>query len=296
MLEMISGGFKKAQNLLAGKTVIQEKHIEDAVSQIRVSLLEADVQFQVVKRFIENVKEKAIGELVQTKVSHGGKKLKVSPDQHFIKICHDELVGLMGPVDTSLSFGKREIASIMMVGLQGSGKTTTTAKIAKRLKEKERKKVLMASLDVNRPAAQEQLAVLGSQIDVATLPIVAGQQPVEIASRAMQAAKLQGYDVLMLDTAGRLHVDQQLMDEMQAVSRAANPAETLLVVDSLTGQDAVQVAQRFTDQVPLTGVVLTRMDGDARGGAALSMRAVTGKPIKFAGTGEKLDGLELFQP
>ena len=184
----------------------------------------------------------------------------------------------------------------MMVGLQGSGKTTTTAKIAKRLKDKERKKVLMASLDVNRPAAQEQLAVLGSQIDVATLPIIAGQQPVEIAQRAMQAAKLQGFDVLMLDTAGRLHVDQQLMDEMQAVSRTANPAETLLVVDSLTGQDAVQVAQRFTEQVPLTGVVLTRMDGDARGGAALSMRAVTGKPIKFVGTGEKLDGLEVFQP
>ncbi|HMN53218.1 MAG TPA: zeta toxin family protein, partial [Sphingopyxis sp.] len=187
-------------------------------------------------------------------------------------------------------------AVVMMVGLQGSGKTTTTAKIAKRLKDKERKKVLMASLDVNRPAAQEQLAVLGSQIDVATLPIIAGQQPVEIAQRAMQAAKLQGFDVLMLDTAGRLHVDQQLMDEMQAVSRTANPTETLLVVDSLTGQDAVQVAQRFTEQVPLTGVVLTRMDGDARGGAALSMRAVTGKPIKFAGTGEKLDGLELFQP
>jgi signal recognition particle subunit SRP54 len=184
----------------------------------------------------------------------------------------------------------------MMVGLQGSGKTTSTAKIAKRLKEKEGKKVMMASLDVNRPAAQEQLAVLGQQIDVATLPIIAGQQPVEIAQRALQSAKLQGFDVLMLDTAGRLHVDQQLMDEMQAVSRTASPAETLLVVDSLTGQDAVQVAQRFTEQVPLTGVVLTRMDGDARGGAALSMRAVTGKPIKFAGVGEKLDGLEVFQP
>ena len=187
-------------------------------------------------------------------------------------------------------------AIIMMVGLQGSGKTTTTAKIAKRLAEKSGKKVLMASLDVNRPAAQEQLAVLGTQINVATLPIVAGQQPVEIARRAMNAAKLQGYDVLMLDTAGRLHVDQALMDEMRAVSQVAAPAEMLLVVDALTGQDAVNVAKTFTDQVPLTGVVLTRMDGDARGGAALSMRAVTGKPIKFVGTGEKLDGLEAFHP
>jgi signal recognition particle subunit SRP54 len=184
----------------------------------------------------------------------------------------------------------------MMVGLQGSGKTTTTAKIAKRLSEKDRKKVLMASLDVNRPAAQEQLATLGTQTGVATLPIVAGQQPVEIARRAMQAAKLQGFDVLMLDTAGRLHVDQQLMDEMKAVADVAQPAETLLVVDSLTGQDAVQVAKNFSEQVALTGVVLTRMDGDARGGAALSMRAVTGKPIKFAGTGEKLDAIEPFHP
>jgi signal recognition particle subunit SRP54 len=184
----------------------------------------------------------------------------------------------------------------MMVGLQGSGKTTTTAKIAKRLLEKERKKILMASLDVNRPAAQEQLAVLGEQIGVATLPIVQGQQPVDIAKRAMQAAKLQGYDVLMLDTAGRLHVDAQLMDEMKAVATVADPAEILLVVDSLTGQDAVNVATNFSEQVALTGVILTRMDGDARGGAALSMRAVTGKPIKFVGTGEKLDGLDVFHP
>jgi len=187
-------------------------------------------------------------------------------------------------------------AVIMMVGLQGSGKTTSTAKIAKRLKEKDRKKVLMASLDVQRPAAQEQLAVLGTQADVATLPIIAGQQPVDIAKRALQAAKLQGFDVVMLDTAGRLHVDQALMDEMKAVADVATPAEILLVVDSLTGQDAVNVATSFTAQVPLTGVVLTRMDGDARGGAALSMRAVTGKPIKFAGVGEKLDALEAFHP
>jgi len=183
-----------------------------------------------------------------------------------------------------------------MVGLQGSGKTTTTAKLAKRLTERERKKVLMASLDVARPAAQEQLAILGRQTNVDTLPVVAGQQPVEIAKRALQSAKLQGYDIVLLDTAGRLHVDDQLMAEMKAVAAASNPAETLLVVDSLTGQDAVNVAKGFAGEVDLTGVILTRMDGDARGGAALSMRAVTGKPIKFAGVGEAIDKLEAFHP
>jgi signal recognition particle subunit SRP54 len=183
-----------------------------------------------------------------------------------------------------------------MVGLQGSGKTTTTAKLAKLIKEKHGKKAMMASLDVNRPAAQEQLAVLGAQVDVATLPIIAGQAPVDIATRALQSARLQAVDVLLLDTAGRLHVDQQLMDEMKAVEAISAPKEVLLVVDSLTGQDAVNVAQSFAGQVALTGVILTRMDGDARGGAALSMRAVTGKPIKFAGTGEKIDAIEPFHP
>jgi len=207
---------------------------------------------------------------------------------------------MLGADESELNLGVTPPAVVMMVGLQGSGKTTTTAKIAKRLTSgqggRDRKKVLMASLDVNRPAAQEQLAILGEQTEVATLPIVAGQQPVDIARRAIQAAKLQGFDVLMLDTAGRLHVDQGLMDEMKAVADIAKPQEILLVVDSLTGQDAVNVARAFSDQVPLTGVVLTRMDGDARGGAALSMRAVTGKPIKFAGTGEKLDAIEGFHP
>jgi signal recognition particle subunit SRP54 len=184
----------------------------------------------------------------------------------------------------------------MMVGLQGSGKTTTTAKLAKRLSERDRKRVLMASLDVARPAAQEQLAILGRQANVDTLPIVAGQQPVDIAKRALQSARLQGYDVVLLDTAGRLHVDDQLMGEMKAIAAASAPTETLLVVDSLTGQDAVNVAKGFAAEVDLTGIVLTRMDGDARGGAALSMRAVTGKPIKFAGVGEALDKLEAFHP
>ena len=203
---------------------------------------------------------------------------------------------MLGSEASELELAVTPPAIIMMVGLQGSGKTTTTAKIAKRLSERDRKKVMMASLDVNRPAAQEQLAILGEQTGVATLPIIAGQQPVEIARRAVQAAKLQGFDVLMLDTAGRLHVDVQLMDEMKAVADVATPAETLLVVDALTGQDAVNVAKSFGEQVALSGIILTRMDGDVRGGAALSMRAITGKPIKFIGTGEKLDGLDVFHP
>ncbi|CAN5305269.1 signal recognition particle protein [soil metagenome] len=272
---------------LRGRGALNEADVRAAMREVRIALLEADVALPVVRSFVDSVTEKAVGQNVLR---------SVTPGQQVVKIVNDALVDMLGSDTVDLELGVTPPAIIMMVGLQGSGKTTTTAKIAKRLTEKDRKKVLMASLDVNRPAAQEQLAILGTQISVATLPVVAGQQPVEIARRALNAAKLQGYDVLMLDTAGRLHVDQALMDEMRAVSDVASPAETLLVVDALTGQDAVNVAKSFTDQVPLTGVVLTRMDGDARGGAALSMRAVTGKPIKFVGTGEKLDGLELFHP
>lgn len=272
---------------LRGRGALTEADVRAAMREVRIALLEADVALPVVRSFVDQVTEVAVGQNVLR---------SVTPGQQVVKIVSDALTDMLGAEAAELNLNVAPPAIIMMVGLQGSGKTTTTAKLAKRLKDKERKKVLMASLDVNRPAAQEQLATLGKQVDVATLPIVAGQQPVEIARRALQAAKLQGYDVLMLDTAGRLHVDQQLMDEMRAVADVSAPTETLLVVDSLTGQDAVQVAQRFTDQIPLTGVVLTRMDGDARGGAALSMRAVTGKPIKFAGTGEKLDALEPFHP
>lgn len=272
---------------LRGRGALTEADVRAAMREVRVALLEADVALPVVRSFVDQVTELAVGQNVLR---------SVTPGQQVVKIVSDALTEMLGSEAAELNLAVTPPAVIMMVGLQGSGKTTTTAKIAKRLKEKEGKKVLMASLDVNRPAAQEQLATLGTQVAVATLPIIAGQGPVKIAQRALQAAKLQGFDVLMLDTAGRLHVDQQLMDEMQAVARAATPAETLLVVDSLTGQDAVQVAQRFSDQVDLSGVVLTRMDGDARGGAALSMRAVTGKAIKFAGTGEKLDAIELFHP
>ncbi len=249
--------------------------------------LEADVALSVARDFVEKITEQAVGQSVLK---------SVTPGQQVVKIVNDALVEMLGSEASELNLAVTPPAIIMMVGLQGSGKTTTTAKVAKLLKEKERKKVMMASLDVNRPAAQEQLATLGTQIDVATLPIVSGQQPVDIAKRAMQAAKLQGFDVLMLDTAGRLHVDQQLMEEMKAVANVSTPQEILLVVDALTGQDAVNVATSFGEQVNLTGVVLTRLDGDARGGAALSMRAVTGKPIKFAGVGEKLDAIEAFQP
>ena len=272
---------------LRGRGALNENDVREAMREVRVALLEADVALPVVRSFVDQVTDLAIGQNVLK---------SITPGQQVIKIVSDALTEMLGSTTSDLVLDVVPPAVIMMVGLQGSGKTTTTAKLAKRLKEKDRKKILMASLDVNRPAAQEQLATLGSQIDVATLPIVAGQQPVDIARRAMQAAKLQGFDVLMLDTAGRLHVDQQLMDEMRAVEAEAKPAETLLVVDALTGQDAVQVAQRFSDDIALTGVVLTRMDGDARGGAALSMRAVTGKPIKFAGTGEKMDAIEPFHP
>ena len=255
--------------------------------EVRVALLEADVALPVVRNFIDGITEKAIGAQVLK---------SVTPGQQVVKIVNDALVEILGSTNSELDLAVAPPAIILMVGLQGSGKTTTTAKIAKLLKTKQGKKVLMASLDVNRPAAQEQLATLGVQVEVATLPIVEGQQPVDIAKRAMQAARLQGFDVLMLDTAGRLHVDQQLMDEMRAVAKVSTPQEVLLVVDALTGQDAVNVAKNFGEQVELTGVVLTRMDGDARGGAALSMRAVTGKPIKFAGVGEKLDAIEPFYP
>jgi signal recognition particle subunit SRP54 len=282
--DRLGGVFDK----LRGRGSLKEQDVRDAMREVRIALLEADVALPVVRRFVDQVTEKAVGQDVLR---------SVTPGQQVVKIVNDALIETLGGDTTpELDLNASPPIVIMMVGLQGSGKTTSTAKIAKLLKEKHGKKAMMASLDVNRPAAQEQLKVLGEQVGVATLPIIAGQQPTEIATRAIQSAKLQAVDVLLLDTAGRLHVDQQLMDEMKAVSAISTPREVLLVVDSLTGQDAVNVAQSFSGQVDLTGVVLTRMDGDARGGAALSMRAVTGKPIKFAGTGEKLDALEVFQP
>ena len=287
MFETLSDRLGGVFDKLRGRGALTEADVRAAMREVRIALLEADVALPVVRDFVDSVTEQAVGAQVLR---------SVTPGQQVVKIVNDALVAMLGADASDLEIDVTPPAIVMMVGLQGSGKTTTTAKLARKLAGKDRKKVLMASLDVNRPAAQEQLATLGTQIDVATLPIVEGQQPVDIARRAMQSARLQGFDVLLLDTAGRLHVDQALMDEMRAVADVAQPQEILLVVDSLTGQDAVNVARSFSDQVPLTGVILTRMDGDARGGAALSMRAVTGKPIKFVGMGEKLDALELFHP
>ncbi|MBV0910965.1 signal recognition particle protein [Anianabacter salinae] len=281
--ERLSGVFDR----LTKQGALSEDDVKTALREVRVALLEADVSLSVARDFVNAVQDKATGQAV-TK--------SVTPGQQVVKIVHDELVHVLAG-DGSQS-GTLKIdnppAPILMVGLQGSGKTTTTAKLARRLKEVNGKRVLMASLDTNRPAAMEQLAVLGQQIGVDTLPIVPGQSATDIARRAKQQAALGGYDVFMLDTAGRLSIDDALMAEVEAVRDIATPRETLLVVDGLTGQDAVNTAENFDGRIGISGVVLTRMDGDGRGGAALSMRAVTGKPIKFVGLGEKMDALEEF--
>jgi signal recognition particle subunit SRP54 len=288
MFDTLSDRLTGVFDRLRGRGALNESDVREAMREVRIALLEADVALPVARKFIDAVTEKAVGQSVLR---------SVTPGQQVVKIVNDELVAMLGGEEAApLVLEAKPPVVIMMVGLQGSGKTTTTAKLGKLIREKHGRKAMMASLDVNRPAAQEQLKVLGEQVDVLTLPIVVGQQPVDIARRALESARLQAVDVLLLDTAGRLHVDQTLMDEMKAVASVSAPTEVLLVVDSLTGQDAVNVAQSFSAEVPLTGVILTRMDGDARGGAALSMRAVTGKPIKFAGTGEKLDALEPFHP
>src|SRR5207344_1118929 len=251
------------------------------------ALLEADVSLEVVRSFIDRVREQAVGATVVKSVTSG---------QMVVKIVHDELIATLGSDGQTIDLNAVPPVAIMMVGLQGSGKTTSTAKLARRLVQRDKRKVLMASLDVYRPAAMEQLAVLGRDLDIPTLPIVAGQQPPQIAKRALEAGKLGGYDIVLLDTAGRTTLDEEMMAEAAAIKAAANPHEVLLVADSLTGQDAVNLARAFDQRVGLTGIVLTRVDGDGRGGAALSMRAVTGKPIKLIGTGEKLEGLEDFHP
>ena len=271
---------------LRGRGALSESDVDEGLADIRTALIEADVALPVVKDFIDKVRPKAIGESVIR---------SVTPGQQIVKIVHDQLVETLGTENSSLDLGSPP-APILIVGLQGSGKTTTSAKLALMLQTREKKRVLMASLDVHRPAAMEQLKILGEQAGVPTLPIMANQTPVEIARRAMAAAKVGGYDVLILDTAGRQHIDEQLMTEVAQVKAQTNPHETLLVADSLTGQDAVNIAKSFNDRVKLSGIILTRSDGDARGGAALSMRAVTGAPIKFLGTGEKLDALEAFHP
>jgi signal recognition particle subunit SRP54 len=282
LTEKLSGVF----DTLTGRGALSEKDVAEALREIRVALLEADVALPVVKKFIDDVKPKAVGENVIR---------SIKPGQLVVKIVYDALIDVLGGTEPPPPMKiDSPPAVIMMAGLQGSGKTTTTGKIAKRLTEQERKKVLVASLDVRRPAAMEQLRVLAGQAGVDALPIIEGQLPPDIARRAMQAARLGGYDIVMLDTAGRTTLDEQMMNEAAEIAAIAKPNETLLVADALTGQDAVETARRFHERLPLTGLVLTRMDGDGRGGAALSMRAVTGLPIRFLGMGEKLDGLDVF--
>ena len=281
--EKLSGIF----DALTKRGVLSDDDVNAALREVRRALLEADVALDVVRSFTDKVRDRAVGANVVK---------SVTPGQMVIKIVNDVLIETLGADADPINLDAAPPVAIMMVGLQGAGKTTTAAKIAKRLRDREKRKVLMASLDVKRPAAQEQLAVLGRQIGIDTLPIVAGQTPVQIARRAEEAARLQGFDVVILDTAGRTHIDEPLMAEMADIKASTNPHEILLVADSLTGQDAVNLAKNFNERVGITGIVLTRVDGDGRGGAALSMRAVTGKPIKLIGTGEKVDDLDEFHP
>jgi signal recognition particle subunit SRP54 len=287
MFETLSDRLGATFERLRGRGALTDSDVVEAMREVRVALLEADVALPVVKDFITKVQEKAIGHDVLR---------SVTPGQQVVKIVHDELIHVLGDESATIDLEAPAPVVVMMVGLQGSGKTTTTAKIALRLQTRDRRKVLMASLDTQRPAAQEQLKILGEQAGVSTLPIMAGQIPVDIAKRAVTAAKFGGYDVVMLDTAGRLQIDELLMAEAVRVREATQPHEVLLVADSLTGQDAVNIAKTFKERLAITGIVLTRMDGDGRGGAALSMRAVTGAPIKLIGVGEKLDALEEFHP
>ncbi len=288
---MFDGLSKKLGDLFDGLTrrgALSEEDISAAMREIRVALLEADVALPVVKDFVEAVRERALGQEVLR---------SVTPGQMVVKIVHDHLVKMLGgdALDTAINLAGTPPVAILMVGLQGSGKTTTSAKLAMRLVKREKKRVLMASLDVYRPAAQQQLAILGEQADVPVLSAVFGEQPLAITRRAMETGRREGYDVVILDTAGRLHIDTELMAEVAMVRDEAKPTETLLVADAMTGQDAVTLGREFHEKIGITGLVLTRVDGDARGGAALSMRAVTGQPIKLMGVGEKLDALEAFQ-
>jgi signal recognition particle subunit SRP54 len=287
MFDSLSERLNVVLDRVTRRGALSEEDVDAALREVRRALLEADVALDVARVFVEQVKQRAVGvDVIKS----------VTPGQMVVKIVHDQLIETLGSSAQPIDLNAPAPVVIMMVGLQGSGKTTTTAKVAKRLTEVAKRKVLMASLDTRRPAAMEQLAVLGRQIEVDTLPVVAGQTPVQIATRAVQAARLGGYDAVMLDTAGRITLDEAMMSEAAEVRRAADPHEILLVADALTGQDAVNLARSFDQRVGLTGIVLTRIDGDGRGGAALSMRAVTGKPIKLIGTGEKLDAIEDFYP
>jgi signal recognition particle subunit SRP54 len=286
MFERLSDKLAQVFKKLKGRGKLTEDDVNAALREVRLALLEGDVNYKVTKSFVEQIKGRAVGEEVMR---------SLTPAQQVIKIVHEELTGLLGGESPKLDLSGRPPVALMLVGLQGSGKTTTAGKLARRLKSQGRQPYLVPA-DVQRPAAIEQLKRLGAELAVDVYPTAMGEKPVVIAHAAMETAYSKGYDTVILDTAGRLHIDGPLMDELQAMRREVTPNEILLVADAMTGQDAVQVAQRFHDMLKLTGVILTKMEGDARGGAALSMRAVIGQPIKFLGVGEKLDALEPFHP
>lgn len=294
MLEVLSNGFNKAKDRLKGRIELTEENIEESLKDIRLSLLEADVNLTIVRKFLSQVKEKAIGETVETRVSHDGRKMKVSAGDHFISICQSELEALMGPVDTSISYRSKPVSSIMLLGLQGCGKTTTAGKLAGYLR-KDKKKPLLVAADIYRPAAVEQLKVIGKTLDI---PVFHKENtaPPDLCRQAVSHAREIGCDVAIFDTAGRLAIDSELMAELESISELTSPDNTFLVCDAMTGQDAVKTAEEFNRRLDISGFILTKLDGDARGGAALSIKEVTGTPIKFLGTGESFDRLEEFRP
>ena len=296
MLETLTDGFRGVRLRMQGQTQISEDDIAEAMREIRVSLLEGDVDYGVVNGFVERVKEKAVGEVVKLKAKTKKRDaMKVSPADHFVKICYDELAGLMGPVDVELEYANKGPTAIMMVGLQGSGKTTTSAKLAKYLKTKKKKKPMLVAADTYRPAAVQQLMVLGRKMNIPVFSL-RGIPPVQLCQMAMQQATSVGRDVVIFDTAGRLAIDDTMMKELEGIREATNPRNVLFVCDAMIGQDAVRTASAFHERLALSGFVLTKLDGDARGGAALSIKEVTGVPVKFVGVGEGLDRLEEFRP
>ena len=294
MFDIISNGFKSAKNRFKGQAELTKENIKPALRDIRQSLLEADVEFKIVKKFLKNVEEKALGETVKVSVKHKGQKVKVKPADIFVKICQEELEALMGPVDTSIKFKEKGPSIIMMMGLQGSGKTTTTGKLAKKLTE-EGKRVLLVAADIYRPAAVEQLKVIGDKLDLKVF-YEENTMPPDICSHAVDYAKEHKYNVIIFDTAGRLAIDDTLMKELEEIDRRTKPDNKFLVIDAMIGQDAVHTAKEFNNRLEIDGVILTKLDGDARGGAALSVKEVTQKPIKFLGMGETFDKLEEFRP
>jgi signal recognition particle subunit SRP54 len=293
VFEALTKGFREAQNRLAGLTELNEKNLQAALREVRTSLLEADVELGVVKRFLEQVESKAVGQTVQTRIRHGGETHRVTAGEQFVKICHEELVAMMSFEGEPIKPASSGPTTVMMVGLQGSGKTTTAAKIARWL-EKQGKKPLLVAADMQRPAAVEQLQVLGDQIGVPVFNLP-DRTPLEICKSAPAEAKNLGCDVIVYDTAGRLAIDEPLMQELAAIKSAVSPENIFLVIDAMIGQDAVKTAKSFNERLGITGVVLTKLDGDARGGAALSVKEVTGAPIVFAGMGETTDKLEPFR-